>query len=191
MPISEGAIVVIQAASPAINGAASFSYVVVGGYYSWFDKPFVNIKWSLGGYYIFLTTLWIAFLIICCVMPTACVASVVASAFSCCTCLLGCYCCKRCCCGGGGKPAKPKAVKSTRVSDKRGSNATLDFSPPGGKSRQAAPPKLSSDSYQSNNQARRDNLQKGNESQASLIKKDTLGSSSKNIPAKNISPTRK
>lgn len=73
VPISSGAIVVLQVANGQQSGTAQFSYKVVGTKYNWYEKAFIGK--SVPVYRLFLAALCLAFLmVICC--PCACMLMV-------------------------------------------------------------------------------------------------------------------
>ena len=65
VPITSGAIVVLQVANGQTTGSAQFSYKVVGTKYNWYEKAFLNKSKKV--YRLFLVSLWVAFLIVICV----------------------------------------------------------------------------------------------------------------------------
>ena len=79
VPISSGAIVVLQVASGQTAGNATFSYKVVGVKYNWYELPFIGKKFWV--YVLFLVALALAFaIVVCCpvfsIICCACCCSV-------------------------------------------------------------------------------------------------------------------
>ena len=64
MPISSGAIVVVQVASGQTAGNAAFSYKVVGVKYNWYQAPFIGKAYWI--FILFLIALALAFTIVVC-----------------------------------------------------------------------------------------------------------------------------
>lgn len=58
VPVSSGAIVVLQSLAPATTGSAVFTYQVVGDYYRWYEQPFIGLQMWI--YYLFLIAVGIA-----------------------------------------------------------------------------------------------------------------------------------
>jgi hypothetical protein len=65
VPISSGAIVVLQAGNSKTTGSAQFSYKVVGTKYNWYEKAFMGKSNKV--YILFLVSLCLALAIVLCV----------------------------------------------------------------------------------------------------------------------------
>jgi len=107
VPISSGVIIVWQAfgtgtATGAKNGAGSFSYVVVGEYYRWYEAPFVGLNFPI----------YVLFLISCALALFTVVTAPGGLMLMCCGCA-GFFCCCISCFvlrgrNAGGVKSKPK-----------------------------------------------------------------------------------